>query len=101
MKDSGQLSVVSGQWPVRFVAVATTVRGKLDVPELLDDANQWRAFSAWREDESRRVRTEFELSYDDARVVWAKGSDPLSVASGQKKPVRGVDARGLAARGVA
>lgn len=60
---------------VRFVVVATAVRGGLDAPELLDDANQWRVFSAWREDASRQVRTEFEMRYDDARVVWAKGGE--------------------------
>jgi hypothetical protein len=54
----------------RFLVIATMARGALQAAEVLDDANQWRAFSAWREDESRRVRTEFELRYDDARVVW-------------------------------
>ncbi len=57
----------------RFVAVWTLQRGVLEKPEVLDDANQWRAFSAWREDESRKVRTDFELRYDEARVVWAIG----------------------------
>ena len=59
--------------PVRFVVIATMVRGRLDAPELLDDANQWRALSAWRVDESRCVRTEFEQRYQDAQVVWKQG----------------------------
>lgn len=58
--------------PVRFVVVSTTLRGVLETPELLDEANQWRAFSAWREDESRIERAEFELAYEDCEVVWAK-----------------------------
>lgn len=55
----------------RFVVIATTLRGALDRPELLDDANQWRAFSTWRESESRDVRAAFELG---ERVVWKKPS---------------------------
>ncbi|HEV2133775.1 MAG TPA: hypothetical protein VGR47_05885 [Terracidiphilus sp.] len=58
---------------VRFVVVGTMLRGALETPEPLDDANQWRAFSAWREDASREVRVAFELAHDDARVVWARG----------------------------
>lgn len=61
-----------GRCLARFVVVATMQRGVLEAPELLDDANQWRAFSAWLEDEGRKVRTDFELRYDDARVIWAK-----------------------------
>lgn len=56
----------------RFVAVWTLRRGALKTPELLDDANQWRAFSAWRMDASREERVAFET--DDARVVWAWNS---------------------------
>jgi len=52
---------------IRFVVVATTLRGKLRRPEVLDDANSWRAFSAWREDVSRDARVEWERS---ERVVW-------------------------------
>lgn len=52
---------------VRFVAVWTLRRGSLEVPELLDDANQWRAFSAWRMDASLDVRVAFELG---ETVVW-------------------------------
>lgn len=65
-------------WPVRFVVVSTMLRGVLEKPELLDDANQWRAFSAWREDESRSVRVEWELGFEDCEVVWVG------------KPVQGV-----------
>ena len=53
----------------RFVAVWTLQRGVLNKPEPLDDANQWRAFSAWRMDASRDVRVAFELG---ETVVWAK-----------------------------
>jgi hypothetical protein len=58
----------------RFVVIATARRGALKRPELLDDANQWRAFSAWRQDESREVRAKWELldAMNEARVVWAK-----------------------------
>lgn len=52
---------------MRFVQVWTLKRGKIDPPELLDDADQWRVFSAWREDVSREARAEFELS---ETVVW-------------------------------
>lgn len=55
---------------VRFVVVATTQRGALERSEVLDDANQWRAFSAWRMSESRDQRVAFEM--DDAVVMWAK-----------------------------
>lgn len=54
---------------VRFVIVATMLRGALRRPEVLDDANQWRAFSAWRMEESRAVRAEWERTSD--RVVWS------------------------------
>ena len=63
---------IEGRWPLRFVIVSTLLRGVLKKPELLDDANQWRAFSAWREDESREARVEYELGYVDSEVVWAK-----------------------------
>jgi hypothetical protein len=56
----------------RFVVVATMLRGALQKAELLDDANQWRAFSAWREAASRDVRVEFECGRDDARIVWRR-----------------------------
>jgi hypothetical protein len=52
---------------LRFVVVATTLRGGLKKPELLDDANQWRAFSAWRMSESRDQRVAFEMR---ETVVW-------------------------------
>ncbi len=52
---------------VFFVVVGTLRRGALKKPELLDDANQWRAFSAWRMDESRDARVRYELG--DC-VVW-------------------------------
>jgi hypothetical protein len=56
-----------------FVVIATMRRGALKRPEPLDDANQWRAFSAWRQDESREIRVEWELdALNDTRVVWAK-----------------------------
>jgi hypothetical protein len=54
---------------LRFVLVWSMLRGGLKTPEALDDANQWRAFSAWRMSESRDVRVEFEMS---DRVIWAK-----------------------------
>lgn len=54
---------------IRFMVVGTTRRGALAPPEVLDDANSWRAFSAWRMDESRAVRAAFEV--DQARVVWS------------------------------
>jgi hypothetical protein len=58
---------------IRFVVIATMRRGVLKRPEPLDDANQWRAFSAWRQDESRLIRAEWELdAMNEARVVWAK-----------------------------
>ena len=53
----------------RFVAVWTLRRGVLRRPEPLDDANQWRAYSAWRMDLSRQARAEFELGNV---VVWNK-----------------------------
>ena len=53
-----------------FVIVWSLKRGALKAPELLDDENQWRAFSAWREAESRDLRVAFECSHDDARVIW-------------------------------
>lgn len=56
----------------RFVVLCTMRRGVLKTPELLDDANQWRAFSAWRMDVSREERIAFET--EDARVVWAWNS---------------------------
>jgi hypothetical protein len=63
----------------RFVVSATMLRGTLKSPEPLDDANQWRAFSAWRQDESRDIRAEWELdAVNDTRVVWAK--KPVSAA---------------------
>lgn len=49
------------------MAVATLQRGALEVPEPLDDANQWRAFSAMRADESRAERVKFELG---ECVLW-------------------------------
>jgi hypothetical protein len=82
MKESVRLLAISDQLSVRFVVVASLLRGALDRPEVLDDANQWRAFSSWRQGESREVRTDFELRYDEARVVWARDG---------KKPSRYVD----------
>lgn len=55
---------------VRFVVVATLKLGALKRPAVLDDANQWRAFSAWREDESRETRAAFEMR---ERVEWIAG----------------------------
>jgi hypothetical protein len=80
---------------MRFVVLATMLRGALDVPEALDDANQWRAFSAWRQDVSREIRAEFEMRYDDARIVWAKesGRGQGSVVRDQRKPARPFDPR--------
>ncbi len=64
----------------RFFAVWTLQRGVLEMPEPLDDANQWRACSARRADASRDVRAEFELAGDDARVVWGSGFKRVRVA---------------------
>jgi hypothetical protein len=52
---------------VRFYAIGT-LRGALKKPKLLNDANQWRAFSAWRMDLSREERVRFEMS---ETVVWS------------------------------
>lgn len=69
----------------------TLQRGVLEKPEPLDDANQWRAFSAWRMDASRDVRVAFELHPNDVdlslgtpgelgeTVVWAR---PVASAGG-------------------
>ncbi len=58
---------------LRFVVIATMRRGRLKRPQVLEDADQWRAFSAWREDESRRVRAEYEARMlRDTRVIWSK-----------------------------
>lgn len=61
----------------RFFAVWTLQRGVLEMPERLDDANQWRAFSAWRADASRDVRAEFELG---ETVVWKH--EPMAAVNG-------------------
>jgi hypothetical protein len=66
----------------RFVAVWTLQRGVLEKPEPLDDANQWRAFSAWRMDASRDMRVAFELG---ETVVWAK---PVARVSGETRERR-------------
>jgi hypothetical protein len=50
---------------IRFVVIATTARGALGRAEPLDERNQWRAFSAWREAVSREARAAFELSRSD------------------------------------
>lgn len=60
---------------MRFVAVWTLRGGVLEKPEPLDDANQWRAYTAWRMDASRDVRAAFELEHDDARVAWNRAFD--------------------------
>ncbi len=65
---------------MRFVAVWTLQRGMLEKPELLDDANQWRAFSAWRTDASRDVRVAFELG---DTVMWNR--KPVAAASGASR----------------
>lgn len=67
---------------VRFVAVWTLKRGALKRPEVLDDANQWRAFSAWRMDASGDVRAAFELG---ETVVWAR---PVASAGGRVRERR-------------
>jgi hypothetical protein len=71
---------------VRFVVIATILRGALAVPEALDDANQWRALCSCLQGDSRRERVAFERGNDlperlrpvageprndEARVVWA------------------------------
>lgn len=61
---------------MHFVVVSTLRRGVLQHPEPLDDANQWRAFSAWREDVSRQARVAYELG---ETVVWAK-KPPVRIA---------------------
>lgn len=64
---------------MRFVVVSTLLRGVLKTPEVLDDANQWRAFSAWREDESRGERVEFELDAARRELAGAdSGPDAVS-----------------------
>lgn len=67
----------------RFVAVWSLKRGTIDPPEPLDDANQWRAFRAWRQETSCDVRVAFDLHPNDVDlssgppgklgelVVWA------------------------------
>ena len=72
---------------VRFVVIATILRGALAVPEALDDANQWRALCSWLQGEIRSERVAFEPGNDlperlrpvageprndEARAVWAR-----------------------------
>jgi hypothetical protein len=78
---------------IRFVAVATMRRGALAKPEALDDANQWRAFSAWREEVSRSARVEFELGYDDARIVWNRSALTAEMRQPGRRARRRIDAR--------
>lgn len=53
---------------VRFVAVWTLQNGVLRKPMVLDDANQWQAFSAWRMDMSRAERARWEMG---EQVTWS------------------------------
>ncbi len=58
----------------QFVIMSTAIRGAVNPPEPLDDANQWRAFSAWRAEVSVNARAEWELARPDAEVVWSEAS---------------------------
>lgn len=72
----------------RFVAVWTLQRGLLEKPEPLDDANQWRAFSAWRQDESRDVRVAFELHPNDVDPSLGTPGELGETVVWNRKPVR-------------
>lgn len=58
------------QEEVRFVVVWSLRRGRLTTPEPLDNANQGRAYRAWRKEVCRQPRTEFE-TINGERVVWS------------------------------
>jgi hypothetical protein len=66
----------------KFVVVGTWKRGALRRREVLSDENASKAFSAWRADESRQVRAEWER---EEVVVW-RGSNPLVVEAGAEVP---------------
>ena len=53
---------------MRCVVVATMRRGRLDPPELLDEANSWRVLFGVAEDEGECLRR--------ARLNWQRERDP-------------------------